>query len=249
MRFFLLSDIHANLEALEAVVAAVPAQAYDGLLVLGDLVGYGASPNEVVDRVFAMHPDISIRGNHDKVAAGLEPPHHFNEVAAAAALWTLQRLTPENRTRVASLRAGPVFVDQTTEICHGSPIDEDMYVFDQADALRALDAAERPVCFFGHTHIAVAFVLQGSRLDAIVPALGAAESTVIKLDGNRKYLINPGSVGQPRDSDPRAAYAIYDTDRQEVRLSRVAYRVDLAQQKITGAGLPESLARRLGVGR
>jgi diadenosine tetraphosphatase ApaH/serine/threonine PP2A family protein phosphatase len=249
MRFFILSDIHANLEALEAVVAAVPAPTYEGLLVLGDLVGYGASPNEVVERVFAMHPDISIRGNHDKVAAGLEPPHHFNEVAAGSALWTLQTLTPENRSRVASLPAGPVFVDQTTEMCHGSPLDEDMYVFDQADALRALEASKRPVCWFGHTHIAGAFVLEGSRLDVIAPPLGATGATVIKLDGRRKYLINPGSVGQPRDSDPRAAYAIYDTDRREVRLSRVAYRVDLAQQKITGAGLPESLARRLGVGR
>jgi len=249
MRFLILSDIHANVEALEAVVAAVPAQAYEGLIVLGDLVGYGASPNEVVDRVFAMHPDISIRGNHDKVAAGLEPPHHFNEVAAVAALWTFQTLTPENRSRVANLRAGPVFVDEMTEICHGSPIDEDMYVFDPSDALRALEASERPVCFFGHTHNAVAFVLEGNRLDAIAPPLGATDATVIKLDAHRKYLINPGSVGQPRDGDPRAAYAMYDTDRKEVRLSRVAYRVDLAQQKITAAGLPDSLARRLGVGR
>lgn len=249
MRFFILSDVHANLEALEAVLDAVPRPAYDRLLVLGDLVGYGANPNEVVDRIYALHPDALIRGNHDKVASGIEPPQHFNDVAAAAALWTLQMLTPENRQRVATLPPGPVIVDERVEICHGTPFDEDVYVFDQSDAHRALEASERPVCFFGHTHVAGAFVRTGARLDAILPPVCCPDTTRIPIDRAARYLINPGSVGQPRDGDPRAAYALYDTDLGEVQLYRVPYRVDMAQQKIVAAGLPQSLAKRLGVGR
>ena len=250
MRLLVLSDIHANAEALEAVLAEAPGDAFDRLLVLGDLVGYGASPNEVVDRVCALGPDVLIRGNHDKAASGLEDPIHFNEVAAEAARWTLRTLTPANRDRVAALVAGPVVAIDGVEVCHGTPFDEDVYLFDATEAARAFAAASQPVCFFGHTHVPIVL---GRRppddVDVVMPELGAPDPTVVTLKPDRHYLVNPGSVGQPRDGDPRAAYGVFDTDTRRMELRRVAYRVDLAQEKILAAGLPPGLAKRLGVGR
>lgn len=249
MQLLILSDIHANVEALEAVLADAPRDTFDRLLVLGDLVGYGASPNAVVDRIFDLKPDVLIRGNHDKVASGLEEPHRFNDTAAEAARWTLETLTDENRERVRALPMGPAVATDQVEICHGTPFDEDIYVFDHADALQALAAASRRICFFGHTHVPIVFASDESELDVIVPELGSAEPTAMSLESERRYLINPGAVGQPRDGDPRAAYGVMNTDEQRVELRRVPYRVDIAQEKIVKAGLPESLAKRLGVGR
>ncbi len=251
MRALVLSDIHANIDALDAVLAEVSSDAYDRLLVLGDLVGYGASPNEVVDRVYELSPDTLIRGNHDKVAAGIEEPAHFNPVAAEAARWTYETLSESNRTRVAELPVGPVQVTEEIEICHGTPYDEDVYVFDHDDAIRALASAGGRLCFFGHTHVPIVFSMasNAAELEVLTPEIGAPEPTVVQLDPDRRYLINPGSVGQPRDGDPRAAYAIYDSSESRVELRRVPYRVDLAQEKITAAGLPDALARRLGLGR
>ena len=251
MRVLLLSDIHANIEALEAVLSQSPPSTYDQLLVLGDLVGYGASPNEVVDRIFSLAPDALIRGNHDKVAAGIEQPLHFNEVAAEAARWTFSTLTESNRARIAALPEGPIQVNADVEICHGTPFDEDVYVFDTDDARRSLTSATARVCFFGHTHLPVAFSLapSTSHLGVVAPEPGAPSPTVVTLAPDSQHLINPGSIGQPRDGDPRAAYAIYDTSAHHIELRRVPYRVDLAQEQIVAAGLPEVLARRLGVGR
>ena len=251
MRTLILSDIHSNIEALNAVLDAAPKTTYDQLLVLGDLVGYGASPNEVVDRIYDLQPDVLIRGNHDKAASGLEPPHSFNRVAAEAATWTLSTLTITNRERLAALPSGPTSVDDTIEVCHGTPFDEDAYVFDENDARKALASASRRICFFGHTHVPIVFSPQDSddRLEVVVPEQCSDEPTMIPLDARRRYLINPGSVGQPRDGDSRAAYAIYDNSAACVTLHRAAYRVDLAQERMSAARLPESLARRLGVGR
>ena len=125
---------------------------YDATLVLGDVVGYGADPNEVIDRVTALNPVAIVRGNHDKVACGLEQAEGFNMVAKSAAVWTLETLTPAHREWLAALPEGPREVDDLIEICHGSPFDEDAYLFDELDALRALKVATRPLCFFGHTH-------------------------------------------------------------------------------------------------
>ena len=251
MRALILSDIHANIDALDAVLAEMSGDTYDRLLVLGDLVGYGASPNEVVDRVYALSPDVLIRGNHDKVAAGIETPVHFNAVAAEAAKWTYDTLTEPNRKRVAELSVGPVQVTAEVEVCHGTPHDEDVYVFDHDDAVRSLASAGGRLCFFGHTHLPVVFSMTSNpaHLEVLTPELRAPEPTLIQLDPNRRYLINPGSVGQPRDGDPRAAYGIYDSGENRVELRRVPYRVDMAQEKITAARLPDPLARRLGVGR
>ncbi len=249
MRFLILSDIHGNIDALDAVLARAPRDSYDRLLVLGDLVGYGGTPNEVVDRIFELSPDVIIRGNHDKVATGIESADKFNRVAAEAARWTQDTLSPENRKRVAGLPAGPKNADKDVEVCHGTPFDEDSYVFDEDDASRALESASRQVCFFGHTHVPVAYVLKGSEVTVTRPQPGGAETTVVNIIKKDRYLINPGSIGQPRDTDPRASYATYDSKKRRVEIRRVPYRIDLAQQRITESGLPESLAFRLGIGR
>ncbi len=247
MRYLILSDLHANLEALEAVLAAVPRSEVDRVVVLGDLVGYGASPNEVIERVDALAPEVLIRGNHDKVAAGLASPDEFTELAAAAARWTQAALTAANRARLAALPRGPQLVDEHLEACHGAPFDEDAYILDRLDALRAFETARRRVCLFGHTHQAVVIALAGDRLDVTLPG-GASAERVDLVEGVR-YLINPGSVGQPRDGDPRAAYAVLDTAEWTVTLYRVAYPIEQAQRRILAAGLPAVLARRLALGR
>jgi predicted phosphodiesterase len=249
MRFLILSDIHGNIDALDAVMARAPRDSYDRLLVLGDLIGYGANPNEVVDRIFDLQPDVMIRGNHDKVASGVESADSFNRIAAEAARWTQKAMTPENRERVAALPAGPVNVDKDVEVCHGTPFDEDTYVFDEDDAVRALESAHRKICFFGHTHVPVAYVRQGSDLTVVHPQPGGSDATVVNVLKKNRYLVNPGSVGQPRDTDSRASYASYDSRKQRIEIRRVPYRIDLAQQRITEGGLPESLAFRLGLGR
>ena len=247
MRYLILSDIHANLDALDAVLAIAPRKSFDRLLILGDLVGYGASPNEVLQRVQQLAPDVIIRGNHDKVASELEDAEGFNATAAKAIRWTAESLTPSHRDYLESLPPGPHIVDEETEICHGAPHDEDAYVMDQLDALRALESARRPVCFFGHTHVQGAFALSNAGLEMTWP--DEALMTTILLRSGTRYLINPGAVGQPRDGDKRAAWAIWDTGKREVTLCRTPYPVDQAQRRILDAGLPSSLARRLDAGR
>jgi diadenosine tetraphosphatase ApaH/serine/threonine PP2A family protein phosphatase len=246
LRYLIIADIHANIEALETVLEA-SAGAWDQVLVLGDLVGYGAAPNEVIDRVQALNPVATIRGNHDKAACGIEDGSNFNQVARVAALWTLETLTPANRQYLRELPAGPEAIDQDVEICHGSPFDEDHYIFDADDALQALAASTRPVCLFAHTHLPVVFHYQNETFDGYIPQ-GDAPSAV-ELKPSARHLINVGSVGQPRDGDPRAGYGIYDDEGKSVVLYRVEYAVDAAQRRIITAGLPASLANRLAVGR
>jgi diadenosine tetraphosphatase ApaH/serine/threonine PP2A family protein phosphatase len=246
VRYLILSDIHANLDALDAVLAAVEGE-WDHLLVLGDLVGYGGEPNGVIDRIRGLNPLAIIRGNHDKVACGLEDASNFNQVAKFAALWTGDALTPENREYLRNLAPGPLLIDERVEICHGSPFDEDHYIFDSEDALRALETCERQLCLFGHTHLPVVFHSSGQEFEALVPDSDA--SLTIPLVEGVRYVVNPGSVGQPRDGDPRAAFAMYDSERPSITLRRLNYAVDAAQRRILVAGLPASLANRLAVGR
>jgi predicted phosphodiesterase len=247
MRYLILSDIHGNIEALDTVLAAVDPTSYDATLVLGDLVGYGADPNAVIDRVRGLAPRTTIRGNHDKVAAGVEDAEGFNTIARSAVSWTQLELSQENTAYLAALQQGPQVVDELIEICHGTPYDEDAYVFDELDALRALESATRPVCLFGHTHIPVVFTRSREGLEVDTPD-GEPVWPVTIVD-DRRYLINPGSVGQPRDGDPRAAFALVDTTARRVDLRRIAYPIQATQQKVIRAGLPDVLARRLAVGR
>jgi diadenosine tetraphosphatase ApaH/serine/threonine PP2A family protein phosphatase len=247
LRYLVVSDIHANLEAFDAVLTAAAGERFDRVLILGDLVGYGADPNAVVDRIRAMPAAAVIRGNHDKVAAGLSPSASFNHLARAAVAWTARTLTADNLAYVGALPMGPIAVDDMIEICHGTPFDEDVYVFDELDALRSLRAAKRPLCLFGHTHVPAAFEQAGDSLRPLGP--GRTALFEMPLTHGARWLVNCGAVGQPRDSDWRAAYGVVDTDNRMLAIIRVEYDVQTAQRKILEAGLPEMLAERLSVGR
>ena len=247
MRYLVISDIHANLEAFDAVMAEAKSIGFEKVLLLGDLVGYGADPNAICERVRALNADGLIRGNHDKVGSGVESPEGFNAVARNAIRWTYETLNKENREWLAALPAGPLIVDDMIEICHGTPFDEDAYVFDDLDALRAMHAARRPLCLFGHTHVQVGHYLSQDQF-----GLATADDyrpLGIPLDDANRYLVNPGSVGQPRDGDPRAGYGIVDTTAKEMTIYRVEYPISKAQARILEEGLPEVLAQRLAVGR
>jgi diadenosine tetraphosphatase ApaH/serine/threonine PP2A family protein phosphatase len=244
MQYLIISDIHANLEALDATVSAAPP--CDHVLVLGDLVGYGADPNAVVDRMRVLPSVTIIRGNHDKVAAGLEGAAGFNHLARHAVEWTRSTLTSSNRDWLARLPAGPIAIDSVAEICHGTPFDEDVYLFDDMEARRAFRVMNRPVCLFGHTHVPTVFRCN-DKLEAIGPPRGTRFN--VPVDAGSQYLVNCGAVGQPRDGDPRAAFGVLDTRARMLTVIRVPYDVATAQSKIIAAGLPEVLAQRLGMGR
>jgi predicted phosphodiesterase len=247
VRYLILSDIHANIDALEAVLEAAAADSWDRLLLLGDLVGYGAEPGAVIDRVRGLNPLATIRGNHDKAACGIEDGSSFNYVARLAAQWTFDALSEEHRAYLRALPQGPVTIDETIEICHGAPFDEDHYIFDADDASRALDSATRPLCLFGHTHLPVVFRRNPNIFDGFLPE--GPDDSLIPIEGGLNYLINVGSVGQPRDGDPRAAFGIYDSTGPSLVIRRIEYPLQLAQRRILDAGLPASLANRLGMGR
>lgn len=246
MRYLILSDMHANWDAFEVILRRARRKRFDAVLVLGDLVGYGAAPNQVVEAVRRMSPRLLVvRGNHDKVAAGLDPGTSFNHTALTAAQWTADRLTAANMRYVRDLPEGPVAVAEGLAICHGSPLDEDTYVFSDVDAFEIFASFATPVTFFGHTHIPSVFSLEGRRLG--VTAL-RGDGGSIRLDPDGRYLINPGSIGQPRDRDPRASYMTYDSARRVVRWYRVPYPISAAQRRILRAGLPHALADRLAIG-
>jgi diadenosine tetraphosphatase ApaH/serine/threonine PP2A family protein phosphatase len=247
MRYLVISDIHANLEAFETVMAEAKPLGYDQVVLLGDLVGYGADPNAICERVRDLRPDALIRGNHDKVGSGVESPEGFNAVARNAIRWTYDNLTKDNRDWLAALPAGPMIVDDMIEICHGTPFDEDAYVFDDLDALRAMHAARRPLCLFGHTHVQVGYHL--SRDQFGLATSDGARPVTIALEHPTRFLVNPGSVGQPRDGDPRAGFGIVDTTAREMTIYRVEYPIAKAQARILEEGLPEVLAQRLALGR
>jgi predicted phosphodiesterase len=246
MRYLILSDIHSNAEALAAVLARVRRKKFDRVVVLGDFVGYGASPNQVIDRIRAIRKEkVMIRGNHDKVVCGIESGELFNPVALKAARWTTGKLTPRNRTFLEALPLGPVVVDGSFAICHGSPRDEDAYIFTDYDAYLNFREMDSPVCLFGHSHIPCVFTLEEH---GILVELVQGEHVRYPLQTGRRYLINPGSIGQPRDRNASAAYAIYDAGEHVVHFDRVPYAVEKTRDKIYKAGLPHILGDRLLVG-
>ncbi len=245
MRYLILSDMHGNVEALEAVLNRVRRKRFDAVLMLGDVVGYGAAPNQVVEALTGVRDRmIRIRGNHDKVVTGVDDGSSFNHVALEAARWTADRLTPANLAWVRDLPRGPVGVAAGISICHGSPLDEDQYVFTDFDAFQIFAEWDEAVTFFGHTHIPSIFVQSDERMFA-APLRGEGS---LDLDPGSRYLINPGSIGQPRDRDPRASFMIYDAEKKKVRWYRLDYDLEKAQKRILDAGLPEVLANRLGLG-
>ena len=251
MRVLLISDIHANLEALDACIKAFPA--HDMVANLGDVVGYGASPNDVVERV-RVWEGIFVRGNHDRAAAGLCDVSEFNPIAGFAALWTRAELTAENRNWIAQLPQGPILRHDlpNAQFAHGSPQNEDEYILNEPTARASLEHTPAPITFFGHTHVQGAIGLSHHKVRTLRPEFADHHGTstwVLALEAGVRYLINPGSIGQPRDTDPRAAFASYDSEDESVTFFRVPYDVDLAQQRIISAGLPERLATRLREGR
>jgi predicted phosphodiesterase len=243
MRYLILSDIHANLEALEAVLERSNGH-YDSIVCLGDVVGYGADPNAVTDWVRA-NCAVVIRGNHDKVCCGLEDPSFFNPVAREAAEWTYRELTDENRAYLSALPQGPAELDDFA-IVHGSLLDEDEYLLDPHDAIPQFAHATRPVVFFGHTHVQGGFFLRGEAGRIEESPLSPAE---LRLRPDETSLINPGSVGQPRDLVWEAGFACFDAVRNVVEFGRCPYDIGKAQGKIRAAGLPPILADRLAMGR
>jgi predicted phosphodiesterase len=251
VRILLLSDIHANLEALEACLEAAPP--YDSVVNLGDIVGYGASPNEVIERSMSLG-EVFIRGNHDKAVSGAMDLADFNPMAALAAHWTRNQLTPENLEWLRKLPRGPLQVPGIpgVQFVHGSPVDEDEYVVVAEDAIEPLIKSAAMITFYGHTHMQGAFSLRGASADSVRPVyqtVGRVESCEFPLKEGTRYMLNPGSVGQPRDGDWRAAFAVYDSERRILTYYRVPYDLKTAQERIFSANLPQRLGIRLAAGR
>ncbi|MDX1979835.1 MAG: metallophosphoesterase family protein [Bryobacteraceae bacterium] len=246
MRSLILSDIHGNMPALEAV-ATDAAGAYDDVICLGDIVGYGADPNEVTHWV-RDHATHVIRGNHDRACTGDAAIDDFSDLAYHAALWTRRRLDAASCEYLKNLPQGPCAVNGF-HFAHGSPRDEDEYIFSRQDAANQYGAMPGEVCFIGHTHVQGGFSLRKGRVWIIERPAENETETVLEIEPDTWYLLNPGSVGQPRDGDPRAAYAIHDSERRTVRFRRVPYDTEAAQGRILAAGLPPFLAARLAAGR
>ena len=237
MRYAVLSDIHGNLEALEAVLADAEART-DVVLCLGDVVGYGADPEACMELI-ASRAAATVAGNHEHAVAGLLDLDWFNDSARAAAEWTRERLDEDHRSYLAALPLQAEVGDAT--LVHASPErpEEWDYLVSAQDGFAAFPAFTTRLCFVGHSHLPAAWSL-GSSGPGFVP--GAVE---LSLEPGRRYIVNVGSVGQPRARDPRAAYALWDVERGRLAIRRVAYDVDTARRKILAGGLPRLLADRL----
>ena len=245
MRALVVSDLHANAEALRAVMTRMRRKKFEEVICLGDFVGYGAQPNQVLDVMRTMRGrKIYIRGNHDRVASGLDDANGFNQAAKAAALWTRDHLSPPNRRFLRDLTVGPV-IHRGVLLCHGSPYDEDEYVFNVHHAGQILALFGSPMILFGHTHLPAVFSIDD---DQNVRGFAVRDETTVKLDPQRRYLINPGSVGQPRDRNPASSCIIVDTEKHTAQFFRVEYDIGKTQASILKAGLPQILASRLQYG-
>lgn len=246
MQILILSDIHANWHALQAVLDQA-AGSYDQIVCCGDIVGYNPQPARVLDWV-KTNSAATIRGNHDKVVAGIDDLEWFNPVAQAAARWTISQLDPDAMQYLRELPQGPFLLEHFA-ICHGSPRDEDEYITSSSEAAEAFPHLDLPLTFFGHTHVQGGFFLQHRRVGPLPTVPASHEEAVIEITPDTLYLVNPGSVGQPRDGDPRAAYALFDSVQRTVTLRRVSYPIESTALDIQKAGLPDVLALRLFQGR
>jgi predicted phosphodiesterase len=246
VRYLILSDVHSNWEALEAVLAAARGQ-YDRIVCCGDLAGYGPDPNRVLDWARANLHAV-VRGNHDRACGGLEDLEWFNPIARAASVWTIAHLAPENFEYLRQLPAGPLHVDGF-QLIHGSPLDEDEYVISATDARNVFDYLEDNISFFGHTHLQCGYAHVDGYFQIMRPLDPFLAEVWHKLDRDGIYLINAGSVGQPRDGDSRAAYAVFDSETLEVVQRRIPYDYEATRRKIEAAGLPDILGTRLALGR
>ena len=242
MQFLILSDIHANWHALESVLKDAEDR-YEQIVCCGDLVGYNPHPGEVT-RWVKKNCATVIRGNHDKVVAGLESLDWFNEVAQEAARWTMSHMETADLDYLRELPMGPVQAEHF-HLWHGSVADEDEYVAYVREAAPHFGRFELPLAFFGHTHLQGGFFAKGNRVGPLERVGFDDVETVIELEPDYQYMVNPGSVGQPRDNDPRAAYALYDSDKKIVTLRRTRYAISKTAREIQDAGLPNVLGLRL----
>jgi len=237
MRYGIIADIHGNIEALEAALAALSREKIDKFLVAGDIVGYGADPAECIKRTKALK-GVIVCGNHDAACAGLVNTKYFNKTAEAAVLWTQRSLSRKDISFLEKLDI--LFKNSHLTLVHGtldSPKDF-RYMAGKSEAEATFNLMETEVCFVGHSHVPGFF----SQKNNITRYFYEEKRNISK---GEKLIVNAGSVGQPRDGDPRLSYAVYDTDGAFVQLKRVPYDIKKSQKKILEAGLPPSLARRL----
>jgi len=245
VRALVVSDLHSNAEALRVVMNRVRRKKFDQVICLGDFVGYGAQPNQVLDTMRNWKArKLYIRGNHDRVVAGHEDGEQFNNAAKFAALWTRDHLSAPNRRFLQNLPLGPL-EDKGLLVCHGAPHNEDEYVFHDGHAQQIFDGTDARIILFGHTHLPVIFAMD--RRHRVYGGVVTGETT-FHLEPEYRYLINPGSVGQPRDRNPAASFALFDSDKMTVQFFRVAYDIGKTQASILKAGLPAILAQRLEYG-
>jgi predicted phosphodiesterase len=240
MKFAIIADIHGNLEAFQVVLDDIQKQKCTHHICIGDVVGYNANPKECLDIVRRMEIPC-VKGNHDEYCSGEEELEGFNPHAAQAVHWTRKQLTPDDRQWLRDLKYVRMFDSFT--IVHAT-LDGPQrwgYVFDKLAAAASFPYQTTPVCFFGHTHVPVAFIR-----DSMVR--GGTYSK-FKVEPGKKYFVNVGAVGQPRDGNPKAAYVIYDTAANTIELRRLDYDIATTQKKIRAAGLPERLAERLAFGK
>lgn len=247
MRILILSDIHANFTALEASLAKAAGR-WDTAVCLGDIVGYGPDPVEVSEKIRSLVQSC-IRGNHDKAVTGIMDTEDFNPVAKAAVDWTRKQLSPGLLQWLAALPQGPLETNGIV-LVHGAFQDEDEYVFTPAQALEGLLDSTSPVTFFGHTHHQGGFAYFDSNLEVLQIRPRPNELFApLRIEPESRYMLNPGSVGQPRDADPRASFAIADLANHTVEFWRVPYEIGKVQSRMRKAGLPEPLVQRLEFGR
>ncbi len=242
MRYAVLSDTHGNLEALEAVLEEVEKQGYDKMIFLGDFVGYGPNPNECVE-LLREKVDLAVLGNHDAAVLNPKEAETFNEYARRAVEWTREVLTEENKKYLASL---PLIVKPEENIVavHSTPYKPERweYILSSFDADYFFERYNEWIALIGHSHVPGAFILVGEE------NIKEVEDVPLELREEYRYMINPGSVGQPRDYDWRASFGILDLEKKTFDFFRVKYDVEKTQRKIIQAGLPEVLAERLAIG-
>ncbi|RKY31928.1 MAG: metallophosphoesterase [Candidatus Omnitrophota bacterium] len=242
MRYGIFSDVHSNLEAFGSVIGAYRQESIDEYLCIGDVVGYGANPNECIEKTRKLCR-LTIAGNHDQASAGLFSVDEFNSYAKAAAIWTSRVLDKQGRNFVLNLQL--VFSNNDLTLVHGSLREPEKfhYLINEYEAIAAFRLLENNICFVGHSHVPGIFIQEeGGRIEYI------GESR-LKLKNKCKYIINVGSVGQPRDNNWLASYCIYDSQKMTVEIKRTEYDVEKARDKIIKAGLPPFLGERLLSGR
>jgi len=241
MRYGIFSDIHGNLEAFEAVLAACRQEAIDKFFCLGDIVGYGADPQQCIAEVRSLNA-ITVAGNHDRAVVDLFDKEYFNPYALEAIVWTKGVLNDFEKDFLRNLPLQ--HSEETFMLAHAGPEDPGrfLYLFEAEDVSKSFAEMKRPICFVGHTHIPRTFILQGGRVSL-------CEKEKFQADPRALYICNIGSVGQPRDNNPEAAYCIFDSKKMLVEIKRIGYNINRAQAKIREAGLSEFLAARLSQGR